>query len=70
MQLTNVSLLQLFDTETRKLNCSLLRCDAMAGRRLMNFPELFATIGYYCSRYILPGNHLFLGSRFFLKTYS
>lgn len=66
MQLTNISLLQLFDTETRKLICSLLRHDAMAGRS-PNFPELFATIGVYCSRYMLPGNHLFLGSRFFLK---
>ena len=64
MQLTNISLLQLFDTETRKLFCSLLRYDAMAGRSL-NFPELLATIGVYWSRYMLPGNHLFLGSRFF-----
>ena len=64
MQLTNISLLQLFDTETRKLICSLLRHEAMAGRS-PNFPELFAAIGVYCSRYMLPGNHLFLGSRFF-----
>ena len=66
MQLANISLSQLFDMETRKLICSLLKCDAMAGRSL-SFPELSATIGVYCSRYILPGNNLFLGSRFLKK---
>ena len=58
MQLTNVSLLHLLDAETRKLICSLLRCDAMTGRVLMNFPELFPLIEVCWSRYMLPGNHL------------
>ena len=58
MKLTNVSQLHMFDTETCKLICSLLRCDAMTGRVLMNFPELFALIEVGWSRYMLPGNHL------------
>ena len=58
MKLTNVSLLHMFDMETCKFICSLLRCDAMTGRVLMNFPELFATTEVCWSRYMFPGNHL------------
>ena len=58
MQLTNVSVLHLLDAETCKLICSLLRYDAMTGRVLVNFPELFATTEVRCSCYMFPGNHL------------